>query len=173
MYVTGVGPMGSDRVAPCQAQPFSRARHQLPIAIVRIVTLVKCHARDDTPITASPSDAARWLPYLACSQNYSPHQLEYSPHQLASTSTALISLLISSSTALISLLGSHDSRWRREHVVASREHHTPLHSDRLLSTLEPPRARYEYVRTHLSPNEFTQRVHPTSAALSARSRSHA
>jgi hypothetical protein len=79
--------MGSDRVAPCQAQPFSRAPHQPPNAIVRIVTLVKCHARDDTPITLAPATL-----HDGC------------PHQLARTSTALISLLISTSTALISLL---------------------------------------------------------------------
>ena len=79
--------MGSDRVAPCQAQPFSRAPHQPPNAIVRIVTLVKCHARDDTPITLAPATL-----HDGC------------PHQLARTSTALISLLISTSIALISLL---------------------------------------------------------------------
>jgi len=152
MYLTGVGPMGSDRVAPCQAQPFSRAPHQPPIAIVRIVTLVKCHARDDTPITASPSDAARWLPYLACSHEYSPHQLahqhEYSPHQLARLARFSVA-----ARACRGIEGASYSASQRSSPLDTRA--------------APCAVR---VRANAS---LSQRVHPTSAALSARSRSHA
>ena len=151
--------MGSDRVAPCQAQPFSRARHQLPIAIVRIVTLVKCRARDDTPITASPSDAARWLPYLACSHNYSPHQLEYSPHQLAHQ--------LEYSPHQLARLARFSVAARACRGIEGASYSASQRSSPLDTRAAPCAVR---VRANAS---LSQRVHPTSAALSARSRSHA
>ena len=170
MYLTGVGPMGSDRVAPCQAQPFSRAPHQPPIAIVRIVTLVKCHARDDTPITASPSDAARWLPYLACSHNYSPHQLEYSPHQLAHQleySPHQLAHQLEYSPHQLARLARFSVAARACRGIEGASYSASQRSSPLDTRAAPCAVR---VRANAS---LSQRVHPTSAALSARSRSHA